>query len=104
MDIEKLFQIDLEDLLMEKENALFNLREEELVLIKNQWLLKDLENKLLLETDFKELKLTNDKLRSAFVDDKTKELKNKIDLIKNRIKVLKDSVELINNVIEFRKE
>lgn len=102
MNIEKLFDLNEKDLLIEKENQLNNLRETEMTLLKMEWFLSDLENKLYLETDFKDLKLTNDKLRKSFVDEKTKEYSTKIDIIKNQIKIIKDSIELINNIITLR--
>ena len=55
---------------------------------------KKKEAKILLETDFKEMKLTNDKMRTAYVDSQLMPLKEAIKLHKNSLNIVNDLLKL----------
>jgi hypothetical protein len=55
---------------------------------------KKKEAELLLTTDFKELKLTNDKMRTAYVDSQLMHLKEAIKLHKNSLNIVNDLIKL----------
>ena len=55
---------------------------------------KKKEAKILLETDFKELKLTNDKMRTVYVDSQLMPLKEAIKLHKNSLNIVNDLLKL----------
>ena len=52
------------------------------------------EAELLLNTDFKELKLTNDKMRTAYVTNALIDLKEDIELHKNSLNIVNDLIKI----------
>lgn len=52
------------------------------------------EAEILLTTDFKEMKLTNDKMRTAYVDSQLMDLKEAIKLHKNSLNIVNDLIKL----------
>jgi hypothetical protein len=64
--------------------------------------LKSTENTLYLETNFKELGLTNEKMRNAFVADNTNELKFKLDIAKYELKQQEHDLIILNDLIQLR--
>ena len=64
--------------------------------------LKDSENSLWLNTDFKALSLTNDKMRSAFVSDHTKGARFEINTLKYELKQQENLLIIINDLIKLR--
>ena len=52
------------------------------------------ESKILLETNFKELKLTNEKMRQAYINNQLLPLKESIELHKNSLNILNDLIKL----------
>jgi hypothetical protein len=83
-----LFNCDAEELIRNKDIVLFRLRELEVELIKK-------ESEILLNTDFKDLGLTNEKMRQAYVNEKTINLKE-------AIKAHKHSLEIVNDLLKLR--
>ena len=57
---------------------------------------------LLLKTDFKELKLTNEKMRSAYINDALHKTKFELTLLKHELKQNEDVLVIINDLIELR--
>ena len=55
---------------------------------------KKKEAKILLETDFKELKLTNEKMRQAYINQQLLPLKESIELHKNSLNIVNDLIKL----------
>ena len=101
-DLPVLFKLGLKALIKAKSDALILLRELELELLNAKHDLADKERIIVLTTDFKELGLTNEKMRNAYVNEKLSDYKIKIDVQKHRITTKKDDVEIINNLIELR--
>jgi hypothetical protein len=64
---------------------------------------KKKEAELLLTTDFKELKLTNDKMRTAYVDSQLMHLKEAIKLHKNSLNIVNDLIKLRLTELEVKK-
>ena len=64
--------------------------------------IKNAENELYLNTDFKELKLTNDKFRNAYVSKATREDKLKLDIAKFELKQQEDLLIIINDLLALR--
>ena len=57
------------------------------------------ETSLLLNTDFKELGLTNEKQRTAYINDKLRTKKEEMDWLKYDLTILEDDVEIINDLL-----
>ena len=83
-----LFTYNAEQLIRNKDIVLLRLRQLEIDLLKK-------ESELLLTTDFKAEGLTNEKQRTAYVNQKT------IDL-KEAIKAHKHSLEIVNDLLKLR--
>ena len=83
-----LFDYNAEELIRNKDIVPFRLRELEIKLLKE-------ESGLYLTTDFKAEGCTNERMRKAFVDNKTVELKE-------AIKAHKHSLEIVNDLIRLR--
>ena len=96
-----LFKLGLKALIKAKSDALILLRELELELLNAKHDLADKERTILLTTDFKELGLTNEKMRSAYVNKQLSDYKVKIDVQKHRITSKKDDIEIINDLIQL---
>ena len=57
------------------------------------------ETALLLNTDFKAEGLTNEKQRSAYINDKLRAKKEEMDWLKYDLTILTDDVEIINDLL-----
>jgi hypothetical protein len=82
-----LFDYDVEELIRNKDMVQFRLTKLEIEYKKQ-------EAELLLNTDFKELKLTNDKMRTAYVTNALIDLKESIELHKNSLNIVNDLIKL----------
>ena len=82
-----LFDYDVEELIHNKDVVQFRLTKLEIEYKKQ-------EAELLLNTDFKELKLTNDKMRTAYVTNALIDLKESIELHKNSLNIVNDLIKL----------
>ena len=100
-DLPVLFKLGLKALIKAKSDALILLRELELELLNAKHDLADKERIILLSTDFKELGLTNEKMRNAYVNEKLSDFKIKIDVQKHRIASKRDDIEIINDLIQL---
>ena len=96
-----LFKLGLKALIKAKSDALILLRELELDLLNAKHDLAGKERTIILTTDFKELGLTNEKMRNAYVNEKLSDFKVKIDVQKHRITSKKDDIEIINDLIQL---
>ena len=96
-----LFEFGLKRLIRAKSAALIELRELELKLINAKHELAIEERNLLLNTNFKELGLTNEKMRNAYVNEQLNDDNIKIDVLKHGITNKKDDIEIINDLIKF---
>ena len=77
-----IFTFSPELLIRAKDMRLVELTSKNYELINKERELKNAENQLYLKTDFKELKLTNDKMRNAYVSDAVSDLRFEIDHLK----------------------
>ena len=82
-----LFDYNAEELIRNKDIVQFRLTELEIEYKKQ-------EAELLLNTDFKELGLTNDKQRTAYVTNALIDLKEAIELHKNSLNIVNDLIKL----------
>ena len=96
-----IFEFGMKKLIKSKSNALIELRHLELNLINAKHELAFKERDLLLNTDFKDLGLTNEKMRNAFVNEQLSGDIIKIDTIKHSIASKKDDIEVVNDLIKF---
>ena len=96
-----LFKLGLKALIKAKSDALILLRELELELLNAKHDLAVKERNILLTTDFKDLGLTNEKMRSAYVNEQLSDFRVKIDVQKHRITSKKDDIEIINDLIQL---
>ena len=97
-----LFKLGLKALIRTKSNELIMLRDFERVLLDIKLELAEKERKLILTTNFKELGLTNEKMRNAYVNEQLNDIKVKIDAQNLRIASKKDDIEIINDLIKFK--
>ena len=82
-----LFDYNAEELIRNKDIVLFRLRELEIALMKK-------ESEILLTTDFKELKLTNESMRKAYINKETMPLKEAIKAHKHSLTIVDDLLKL----------
>ena len=94
-----IFEYGLKKLIRSKSDALLELRHLELTLINAKHELAIKERNLLLNTNFKELGLTNEKMRNAY--EQLSDDIIKIDVIKHNIASKKDDIEVVNDLIKF---
>ena len=83
-----LFQMNALELIENKDVLLENLTQKELEY-------KQKEATILLETDFKELKLTNESMRKAYITQQLSSEKEALESFKNRLAI-------VNDLIQFR--
>ena len=98
---------------MKEENCLFNyspellIRNKDIVLLRLRELEIDLmktESEILLTTDFKELGLTNEKQRTAYVNQQTVHLKEAIKAHKHSLTIVDDLLKLRLKEMEVKSE
>ena len=99
-----LFTLTHEQLIGVKEEIQGKIESKYFELITAESELKNVENSLWLNTDFKAQGLTNDSLRRAFVSDNTSKIRFKIDMAKYELKQLENHIVIINDLIRLRTE
>ena len=82
-----LFDYDILELIRNKDMVQYRLTELEIEYKKQ-------EAELLLNTDFKELGLTNEKMRTAYVTNSLIDLKESIELHKNSLNIVNDLIKI----------
>ena len=82
-----LFDYDVLELIRNKDIVQYRLTELEIEYKKQ-------EAEILLNTDFKELKLTNEKMRTAYVNNQLIDLKEAIEQHKNSLNIVNDLIKL----------
>ena len=101
-EIETKYDFNIEQLIRLKEERLAELRSKHFNVLSCERALKNAENRLYLKTDFKQLGLTNEKMRNAHVSNNTYDLRFRLDMAKYELKQQEDSLEIINDLIEYR--
>ena len=97
-----IFEFNAEELIQLKEKRLQELTSKYYEVISRETDLKTAENELYLQTDFKELKLTNDKLRNAYVSKATQDARLKLDIAKYELKTQENLLTIINDLLKLR--
>ena len=87
------------DLIETKKLLLQRIDNKKALILSKNLVYKYEETKLLLETDFKELGLTNEKMRNAFITQKLFELKSELEWLKYDLNVLENELSVINDLI-----
>ena len=82
-----LFDYDAMELIRNKDIVQYRLTELEIEYKKQ-------EAEILLNTDFKELKLTNEKMRQAYINNQLIDLKEAIEQHKNSLNIVNDLIKL----------
>ena len=90
------------ELIKLKELHLADLRSKYYDLITKEREIKNGENNVLLNTDFKSLGLTNEKQRTAYVQDASAKERFQLDQIKYEYKQQEDIIEILNDLIKLR--
>ncbi|MBQ3407942.1 MAG: hypothetical protein IJH12_01905 [Clostridia bacterium] len=96
-----LFYMGLKELIQTKSVALFELRKLENDLNDAERKLSHKESKLILTTDFKELGLTNEKMRKSYIYDELYDDKCDIAVMKGDVEEKRDTIEIINHLIRL---
>ena len=106
----EVFKMSTLELIGYKSSLLDELAGKKEELLSKKFIITEKESKLLLETDFKELKLTNEKMRTAYVNNElltekkeVESLKLEISKIENQIIIIDDIVNLLN-LMNFKGE
>ena len=97
-----IFELNAKELIRAKELRLTSLRSKYYQVVTKENEIKNAENTLYLNTDFKELKLTNDKMRTAYVNDALHKEKFKLTQLKYELKQEEDSLQIINDLLNLR--
>ena len=100
-DFPVIFDFGLRPLIKMKSESLIILRDLEKELLKIEHDMAAEERNLYLNTDFKELGLTNDKLRNSYVKDQLSDFRFEIVMKRHEIQSKKDDVEIINDLIKL---
>ena len=82
-----LFEYDILELIRNKDIVQYRLTQYEIQYTKE-------EAEILLNTDFKELGLTNEKMRQAYINKQLLPLKESIELHKNSLNIVNDLIKL----------
>ena len=97
-----MYDFTVEELIQLKELRLKDLRTKQWQVITKEDDIRNAESNLLLKTDFKELKLTNEKMRTAFINDALHKEKFDLTQLKHELKQNEDVLVVINDLIELR--
>ena len=96
-----IFDFGMKALIKMKSENLIILRGLEKDLLKTELDMAAEERNLYLNTDFKELGLTNDKLRTSYVNDQLSDFRFDIAMKKHDIQSKKDDIEIVNDLIKL---
>ena len=91
-----IYEMNVMELIENKEMVLDNVLRFELEYKKE-------EAELLLNTDFKELGLTNEKMRSAYINDKLASTKEALESYKNALLIVNDLIKFRLTEMEVKK-
>lgn len=91
-----------EQLIQSKELVLADLRSKQYEVITKEREIKNAETNLLLKTDFKELKLTNEKMRNAYINDVLHKPKFELTHLKHELRQIEDRLTIINDLLNLR--
>lgn len=89
----------VKETITEKANVLNKMQRKKAEIIALKHLISIQETALLLNTDFKELGLTNEKQRSAYINDKLREKREEMDWLKYDLSILENDLDMINTLL-----
>ena len=92
------------NLINEKAKVLTKIQNKKAEIITLKHLISIQENALLLNTDFKELGLTNEKQRSAYINDKVRPKKEELDWLKYDLQILEDDLSITNDLLQTKSD
>ena len=96
------FEMTALELIQLKKLHLEDLRSKYYDLLTKERQIKNGENSVLLNTDFKSLGLTNEKQRTAYVQDASAKDRLDLDHLKYEYKQQEDIIEILNDLIKLR--
>ena len=88
------------ELITEKAKLQNHMQNKKAEIITLKHLISIQETSLLLNTDFKELGLTNEKQRTAYINDKLRAKKEELDWLKYDLQIFENDVEIINDLLK----
>ena len=97
-----IYNFSAEQLIQSKELRLKELRTKQWELLTKEDEIRNSESQLLLKTDFKELKLTNEKMRTAYINDALHKQKFELTQLKHEVKQIEDSLTIVNDLLNLR--
>ena len=97
-----MYDFDIKELIQLKELRLKELRTKQWELLTKEDEIRNAESNLLLKTDFKELKLTNEKMRNAYINDVLHKQKFELTQLKHEVKQNEDVLKIIDDLLGFR--
>lgn len=97
-----IFDFDAEQLIQLKDMRLSEVESKYYEVISRETDLKNAENSLWLNTDFKEVGCTNDKMRTAYVQSHTIDLRLKLDIARFELKQHENNLKIINDLLALR--
>ena len=100
--MESKYDFDALGLIKLKEMRLDELRSKYYDLITKEREIKNGENNVLLNTDFKSLGLTNEKQRNAYVQQASSKERFQLDQLRYELKLQEDDLEILNDLIKLR--
>lgn len=98
----ELFKLAPNELIETKLYTLQKYRVKEAQIINLKQLIGLKETELLLETDFKAEGLTNEKQRSAYINNKLRANKNQLDWLKYDLAKFTDDLALIDDLLKYK--
>ena len=96
------FEMNALELIQLKNLHLDDLRSKYYDLITKEREIKNGENNVLLNTDFKSLGLTNEKQRTAYVQEASSKARFELDQLRYEYKQQEDIIEILNDLIKLR--
>ena len=96
------FEMTALELIQLKKLHLDDLRSKYYDVITKERQIKNGENNVLLKTDFKSLGLTNEKQRTAYVQESSSKDRFELDQLKYEYKQQEDIIEILNDLIKLR--
>lgn len=99
----ELFEMTPKELVEAKLYTYRKMRLKQGVIINLKQLISLEENRLLLETDFKEKGLTNEKQRTAYINNELREKKRELEWLKYDYAKFSDDLALIDDLLKINK-
>lgn len=97
-----IYDMEAKDLIQLKEMRLRELRSVYYKLLMKEREIKNGENNVLLKTDFKSLGLTNEKQRTAYVQEASAKDRFELDHLRYEYKQQEDDLVILNDLIKLR--